>query len=368
MDSNRVYEVALSLVKGVGPAIAKKLISDFGSAEAIFNASKKDLEQVSGVGKCLTSQLKPEVLLPMAEKELLFLEKKGGSLLFYEDADFPFRLKECTDHPIVLYKKGRMDLNVPRVIGIVGTRKMTQYGRACIERILEDLSKLFPDLLVVSGLAHGVDGCVHRTAMELGLPTVGVLGHGLNMIYPAEHKGLSDRMQECGGLLTEFHSKGLVHRKNFVSRNRIIAGMCDVILVIESGARGGAMLTAGFADSYNRDVCAIPGKVTDLYSKGCNLLIKTHRATMVEDANDIVELMNWREEKVEKKNVSLTLLMELTERERLVVNALEMMGEVQLNVLSRKLQMPIGDLSSLLFEMEMKDLLFSSPGGMYGLK
>ena len=362
------YQIALTMVKGVGPLTARKLVSALGDVPSIFKTPLRQLEAIPGVGHTLALQIKEDGLIARAERELQFLDKVGGRLLFFSDADFPQRLKECEDHPILLYAKGKMNLNEQRVLGVVGTRKMTAYGRTQVEDILSDLRSKFPDLLVVSGLAYGVDGCAHRKSVELGLQTVGVVGHGLDMIYPAEHRGLAERMMQKGGVLTEYHSHCLVNRKNFVSRNRIIAGVSDVILVVESGEKGGALLTAEFANSYNREVCAIPGRVNDVYSEGCNQLIKTNKAAMVECAQDIIDLMNWERNKEEKDPIQLSLFMDLSERERLVVQALEIEGKMQLNALSRKLQMPVGELSSILFEMEMKDLVVSEPGGVYGLR
>lgn len=368
MNSDLKYPIALTMVKGVGPAIARKLISTFGGAKAVFDASRKELESIPNVGKLIVSQIKNEGLIEQSERELLFTKKVGGRVLYYEDSEYPTRLKDCDDHPIVLYQKGNMNLNEARVIGIVGTRRMTSYGKCNVESIVEDLHSKYPDLLIVSGLAHGVDGCAHRKAVDLGMQTVGVVGHGLNMVYPAEHRSLSEKMMMNGGLLTEYHSHCVVDRKNFVSRNRIIAGMCDIILVVESGAKGGALLTAEFANSYNRDVGAIPGRVNDSYSIGCNDLIKTNQATMIESADDILELMNWNENVVFKQSVQLSAYMNLTEKERLIISALELEGKMQLNVLARKLQMPMADLSAMLFELEMEDFVVSSPGGVYGLK
>lgn len=370
MNPDLKYKVALTMVKGVGPLIAKKLISSFGNAEMIFRSSRKSLEAVPGVGGILAEQIKKPGLLERAERELSFMDKIGGDVVCFEDPDYPNRLRDCEDLPIVLYRKGSMKVNANRVLGVVGTRKMTSYGKKMVEEILEGLACRFPDLLVISGLAYGVDGCAHRKAVELGLPSIGVVGHGLDMLYPAEHRTLANRLMQNGGLLSEFHSKSIIDRKNFVSRNRIIAGMSDVVLVVESGMKGGALLTAEFANSYNRDVCAVPGRVGDIYSMGCNQLIKSNRAVMVESSDDIIELMNWDAEQESKGKVpvAISTLLNLTEKERLVVSALEIEDKMQVNHMSRKLQISMGELSSLLFEMEMRDLVMSLPGGVYTLK
>ncbi len=362
------YDIALSMVKGIGSVLNRRLVAAFGSPEAVFKASVRELERIQGLGETLAAQIKEDGLIARAEQEIAFLEKAGGDVVCLDDENYPKRLRECEDAPLLFYKKGKMTLESPHCIGIVGTRKMTQYGKSMISRVLEDLSQKVQDCLIVSGLAYGVDGMAHRTALDLGLQTIGVVGHGLDMIYPAAHRSLAERMLENGGLLTEFHSHCKVDRKNFVSRNRIIAGLCDVVWVVESGEKGGALLTADFADSYNRDVCATPGRVGDYYSLGCNNLIKTNKATWVDCADDIVQLMNWDKKEPKKQPIQLSLFMELSENERLVVQALEIDGKMQLNTLARKLQMSIGALSPLLFEMEMKDLLTSYPGSVYELK
>lgn len=360
--------IALTMARGVGPVLARRLISTLGSAKNVIETPQRKLEMVPGVGSVLAEAIKQPNLLDCANRELDFLAKVGGKAICDVEADYPKRLKECEDCPIVLYQKGNMHLEEKHVLGVVGTRKMTAYGRTHINNVLKELSERVPDLLIVSGLAHGVDGAAHRCALELGVQTVGVVGHGLNMIYPAEHRGLSERMMANGGMLTEFHSHSSVDRKNFVSRNRIIAGLCDVIWVVESGEKGGALLTADFADSYSREVCALPGRVGDLYSIGCNNLIKKNRAVMVENADDIIQMMNWDQKAHKKEAVQLSLFMDLTERERLVVQVLEIEGRMQVNQMVRKLQLPMNELSSLLFDLEMKDVVCSFPGGVYGLK
>ncbi len=359
--------IALTMARGVGPVLARRLISTFEGAKNVLETPQRKLEMVSGVGTVLAESIKHPNLMDYAKRELDFLAKVGGKAVCDVEADYPKRLKECEDCPIVLYRKGSMHLEEKCVIGVVGTRKMTTYGRIHINGILKELSEKVPDLLIVSGLAHGVDGTAHRCALDLGLQTVGVVGHGLNMIYPAEHRGLAERMFANGGLLTEFHSHSSVDRKNFVSRNRIIAGLCDVIWVVESGEKGGALLTADFADSYSREVCALPGRVGDLYSIGCNELIKKNRAVMIENADDIIQMMNWDQKTQKKEAVQLSLFMDLTERERLVVQALEIEGRMQVNLMVRKLQLPMNELSSILFDLEMKDVVCSFPGGIYGL-
>lgn len=367
-ESMLKYKIALSMVRGVGLLTYKKLISVFGDDESVFKASRKALSSVPGVGEAILEQIAAKKVLEWAEEELEFLYKTGGYVIAMEDNKFPYRLKECNDHPILMYAKGEICMDVKRVIGIVGTRKMTPYGRALCEEILTDLVQNHPEILVVSGLAYGVDGCAHRKALELGAQTIGVVGHGLDMIYPAAHRELANKMCNQGGILTEFHTRSLVDRKNFVSRNRIIAGLSDVVLVVESGEKGGALLTAEFANSYNREVCALPGRVGDLFSVGCNNLIKSNAAVMVESAQDIERLMNWDAKINSSSSMMYELFPDFTPDQQRVVDYLKEHGKSQINAMTRELDFPYSALSSLLFEMEMQDWVVSFPGGIYELR
>lgn len=367
-ESQLKFKIALSMVRGVGLSTYKRLTEIFGNEEEVLNASAKSLSKLPGIGDAIVEQLKHPQLLERAKKELDYLRKSNGFVVHFDDEAFPYRLKECDDHPIFLYGKGEMQWDERRVIGIVGTRKMTPYGKTHCEEILTQLANNHPNLLVVSGLAYGVDACAHRKAMELGLQTIGVVGHGLDMIYPASHKDLATRMMNKGGILTEFHSHSLVDRKNFVSRNRIIAGLCDVVLIVESGEKGGALLTAEFGNSYNREVCAIPGRVGDSYSKGCNNLIKRNEAAMIENAEDIEKLMNWDTKQVLTSGMMYDLFPTLSEEQQKVVDYLREKGKSQINIMTRELNFSYSTLSSLLFEMEMQDWVLSYPGGIYDLR
>lgn len=367
MESKIIYQIALSMAKGVGIHTIKKLCAAVGDESAIFQCSAKELEAIPGIGPATTQAILDPELIKSAEKELSTLERHGGRAIAQGDKAYPERLCECVDAPYVLYSKGKMEMNAPHVIGIVGTRKMTHYGKAICEEILSHLAEKHPDLLVVSGLAYGVDGCAHKKAVELGLSTIGVVGHGLDILYPVKHRTLAERMMQDGGIVTEYRTKCVVDRKNFVSRNRIIAGLCDVILVIESGEKGGALFTAEFANSYNRDICAIPGRIGDTYSAGCNKLIKTHMATMVESAEEIDKLMNWDVVSPAKQVMNISQFMELSERERIIVEALQLESTMDMNQLVRKTQISFKELSSLLFDMEMKELVRSAPGNRYSL-
>lgn len=367
MDSEIMYQIALTMAKGVGVHTIKKLVSSLGSERKVFECSRKELESIPGIGAAIAKNIKDPLILKQAEKEIHFLEKAGAKAIPFNSEAYPNRMRECVDAPYILYCKGEMKMNSDHVIGVVGTRKMSSYGKTNCEEIITSLAHKHPDLTVISGLAYGVDGCAHKKAVELGIQTIGVVGHGLDMLYPARHRALSYKMMERGGVVTEFRAKCIVDKKNFVSRNRIIAGMCDVILVVESGEKGGALFTAEFANSYDKDVCAIPGRIGDIYSAGCNKLIKNHQATMVENAEDIEQLMNWDITEAKQPGINISRFMQLTDQERIIVEALQMGDKMDMNQIVRKTQIPFGQLSSLLFDMEMKDIVCSAPGNMYFL-
>lgn len=367
MESQLLYQIALTMAKGVGTHTIKNLVSALGDEASVFKTSPKALASIPSIGATLSQNLSDPELLKQAEKELDFLSKAGGEAIVLSDPRYPQRLKECTDAPYVIYTKGKMDLNPKRAIGIVGTRKMTNYGKSICEEIVTQLAEKHPDIQIISGLAYGVDGCAHKKAVEKGISTIGVVGHGLDILYPVKHRPLAEKMLLNGGIVTEHRNHCHIDRKNFISRNRIIAGMCDVILVIESGEKGGALFTAEYANSYNRDVCAIPGRIGDTYSAGCNRLIKEHQATMVEYAEEIEKLMNWDITEPKKATLSITQFMELSEQERIIVEALQLEDNMDINGLVRKTQIAFGTLSSLLFDMEMKEILRSAPGNRYFL-
>lgn len=368
MEQEITYQIALTLAKGVGIHTIKKLVNHFGTEEAIFHSSFKELEAVPGIGPAIAKSLKDPQIVKQAEKEVKFLQKTGGETAVLGSNEYPKRLMDCPDAPYVLYTQGEMDMNGSHAIGIVGTRKMTNYGRSLCEEIITDLGQKYPDLTIISGLAYGVDGCAHKKAVEMGLQTIGVIGHGLDTLYPAKHKTLSEKMKRNGGIVTEFRSHCLIDRKNFVSRNRIIAGMSDVVLIVESAEKGGALFTAEFANSYNRDVCAIPGRAGDTYSRGCNNLIKNNLATMVESAEDIERLMNWDVQESNRPAMNITQFMELTDQEKIIVETLQLEEKMEMNQIVRKSQIPFGQLSSILFDMEMKNLVGSAPGNVYFLQ
>jgi DNA processing protein len=362
-------EIALTFIPNVGPQMAKNLIAYCGSAEAVFKSPKAKLVKVPGIGEQrAVSILGNKDAFKKAEEELKFISDFKIKTLFFTSADYPARLKECNDAPLILYYKGNADLNAARILAIVGTRNITEYGKEVTKQIVKDLSDT--DILITSGLAYGVDIHAHNASLEFGLNNIGVLGHGLNRIYPEQHRNTAKKMVEQGGLLTEFSSQDDFTPHNFPQRNRIVAGMSDATLVIESAKKGGALITANIANSYNREVFAVPGKTTDKFSTGCNFLIKTYKAQIVESAKDILEAMNWDEvinKKGKKKSAQTKLNIALSKDEQKIYSLLKEGDEIEIDKLVAMSEMPSGKLAEVLLEMEMNDLIHSLPGKRYRL-
>ena len=366
MTEKTIYQIGLTMINGVGDILARNLLTVLGDAEAVFAEKREALEKIPGIGRTIAAEIKSADVLLRAEKELAFAEKNGISLYFLNDSRYPERLRECADAPVLFYLKGNADLSVAHVISIVGTRRISSYGEELTERFLADLSKVFPDVLVMSGLAYGVDICAHRNALKCGLPTVGVLAHGLDRIYPPMHRSTAVEMLAQGGLLTDFPSGTNPDRQNFVRRNRIVAGLSEATIVVESAEKGGSLITADIAFSYGRDVYTFPGRVYDMNSKGCNRLIQQNKAGLITCANDFISAMRWD---VEKKKEALPRQTQLlfpdnTEADK-IVRFLATHKEAHVNELSIALNLPVHQLSSLLFELEMDGLIKSLPGSIY---
>jgi DNA processing protein len=306
-----------------------------------------------------------------AEYELKYMEEHSIRALTLNDDDYPKRLLECPDAPIILYYSGNCDLNMSKVISIVGTRQITQYGQDIIRHYIADLRRHCPNMLIVSGLAYGVDINAHRQALENGYPTVGVLAHGLDQIYPYRHKETAEKMLRHGGLLTEFMTQTNADKANFVRRNRIVAGMADAVILVESAAKGGGLITAEIAQSYDRSVFAFPGNVNAEFSIGCNNLIRDNGAGLISNANDFVKAMEWQDEAILKQaiadGIERSLFPDLTPEEEKIVNFLQKNNDLQLNILSVKTGIPIGQLTAFLFQLEMKGIVKPLAGGMYHL-
>ena len=362
MTNQKLYEIALTLLPGIGYVNGKKLVAYCGGAEAVFCEKKKALMQISGIGEATVKCIVSQKVLQRAEEEMDFIEKHDVKPLFYLDQDYPKRLQHCHDSPMMLYYKGNADLNAEKAIGIVGTRNITDYGRYVVERIVEDLSS--DNILIISGLAYGVDAVAHRAALKYNLATVGVLGHGMQTIYPAENRKLSTNMLEKGGILTEYVSGTQPERENFPMRNRIVAGMVDCLVVVESALKGGAMITADIANSYDREVFAIPGKIGDLYSEGCNQLIKTNKANLITSAVDIRYVMRWD---VETKVVAkqMRLFRDFSEDEKKVMDVFANNNVVHLDDIIVGTDLSPSKIASILLSLEFDGVLTALPGKRY---
>lgn len=360
-----LHQIALTFIKSIGPVTAKNLLAYCGSAEAVFSASKKQLLQIPGIGEKTVEAILATDALLRAEEELAFVQKHGIEVLFFSEPNYPKRLKNCYDAPILLYFKGNADLNQQRIISIVGTRNATEYGRNLCKQLCEVLAPY--NVLVVSGLAYGVDVAIHKECLANQMPTVGVLGHGLDRLYPQVHKAVAQKMVLNGGLLSEFPILTNPDRQNFPQRNRIIAGLADVTVVIEASIKGGALITAEIANSYNKDVYAFPGRTNDAYSEGCNFLIKTNRAGLINHPKDLIYYLGWDDELPKKKTqVQASLQLSLTTNEQKVVDALHN-GQLSIDELALATQMQQSKLAIVILTLEMQGIIVSLPGKIYKL-
>ena len=358
-----LYSIALTKIKGIGPRTARSIINHTDSLEDFFSYSKKDLMQIPGIRESIASAICNKSYMEACEKELAFIEKHRIQALWIEADNYPNRLRQCDDAPLLLYYKGTSDLNAAKVISIVGTRHATAYGQRLCEDFIEQL-RGDNDILIVSGLAYGIDAHAHRLALKNHIPTVAVLGHGLDRIYPASHRDLASRMLDQGGLLTEFSSNTLPERTNFPMRNRIIAGIADVTIVVEAAIKGGALITAEMANGYNRDVCAFPGSIYDKSSDGTNYLIKTNRAHMIRHAEDLAYLMNWEIRK-ETTSRQLQLPFKLDKEQEAVFNLINEAKQLGIDQLIERLKWPPSKLALVLLELEMQSLIHALPGKIY---
>lgn len=364
--NNLHYHIALSFIPGVGANIAKTLISYCGSAEAIFRQPKSHLLKIPGIGKKLVHAIQQTKTLQMAEKEMAFVDKNKVRVLLYSDKSYPQRLKHCSDAPLLLYQKGDLSLNAPRIIAVVGTRKATNYGKQFLHQLLKEMQQ--DNVVIVSGMALGIDGCAHTKALDNGLGSIGILGHGLQTIYPHQHRNLAKRMlAEGGSLLAECNSQEPMVPGNFPRRNRVIAGMSDAVLVVESDVKGGSIITAELANSYNRDVFALPGRYKDSYSRGCNALIKNHIAQLVENAADIRYYLGWENTTSKPKVVQRELQINLNANEEKIVSLLREKDSLPEDILSASSSIKRSELANILLELELKGIILSLPGNAYCL-
>jgi len=358
-----LYQIGIGLIPQIGDVRAKKLIAYCGGVEAVFKEKKRFLLKIPGIGKTAVNEITSQNVLSRAEKEIEFIEKHHIKPLFYLDEDYPHRLKHCDDGPIMIYYKGNAGLNKPKMLAIVGTRSATEYGKLMCRQIAAELSVY--DVVVVSGLAYGIDTAAHKAALDNKLQTIAVLGHGLDTIYPATNKELARKIINQGGLITEFLSETKPDRENFPQRNRIIAGMSDAVIVVEAAERGGALITAEIALSYNRDVLAIPGAVNQQYSKGCNKLIKLNKAALIESAKDIIYCLGWDLKDENKKNIQKQMFIELKPDEEMLINILKEKKSMAIDEISYKSQLPISKVATILLELEFKNLVSALPGKLF---
>jgi len=364
MNQQLLYHIALTAIPNIGAITAKKLIAYCGSAEAVFNEKKRALEKVPGIGVVNTARIldhKNEALA-IAEQELLFIAKNKIKATCINDIDFPRRLTHCEDAPIVLFSQGGFDFNSQKIISIVGTRKATDYGKDFCEQLITSLRPHNP--LIVSGLAFGIDICAHKEAGKSGLSTIGVTAHGLDRLYPSQHKTVAKQMLNNGGLVSEFISGTKPDRENFPKRNRIVAGLADAIIVIESSKKGGSLITAELGNSYNRDVFALPGRITDTQSEGCNALIKQNKAHLLHSVKDLEYIMGWNAQESQKKTQQ-QLFVDLNIEEQLIFDILKKQDKINIDELALEAKLPMSKTASLLLELEFNNLVKSLPGKMY---
>lgn len=364
------YCIALTKVPHIGIRGAKRLYESIGSAKDIFKFRKELPDKIPDLNKKVTEWLDCPEAFSIVEKELKFISDKHIQYYLLNEEDFPSRFKDCDDSPIILFSKGNIKLNVPHVLNIVGTRRATDYGKQFCNSFVRELKTLCPDITIVSGLAYGIDISAHRAALENDIPTIGVLAHGLDRIYPSLHRNTAIKMLEKGGLLTEFISGTNPDAFNFVSRNRIIAGISDATVVVESASKGGSLITADISESYHRDCFAVPGRNSDEYSIGCNRLIHDNKAAILCDAEDFVKAIGWNDPTKEKKKIKIVqrdFFPSLSGEEQLIVKLLDERGNLQINTLAVETNIPIYRISSYLFELEMKGVIRTLAGGVYQL-
>lgn len=363
LTSELYYTLALLKAEGVGDVVAKKLIQHCGSAENVFQSKKKELLSIDGIGTVLLKNLNNKSIFDDAQAELDFIQKEGIIVHSFKDETYPEKLKYCFDSPTLLFSSGEIQMNKQPIISIVGTRQITSYGTAFCKQLIEDIAPLNP--IIVSGFAYGVDIVAHQTAIEHNLQTIGVLAHGLNQIYPKQHKKFVAKMEQNGGFFTEFWHTSNPDKENFVKRNRIVAGMAEATIVIESAEKGGSLITATLANDYNRDVFAVPGRVGDKFSAGCINLIKTQRAHLLTSAADLIYIMNWQLQPQKSKPVQKQLFVSLEEDEQKVYDYLFQKGKELMDIIAIECDFPVYKISSILLNLELKGVIRPLPGKLF---
>jgi DNA processing protein len=366
MYPDLVYKISLTLIPNIGPVQAKLLLQHC-EAEEIFHAKKTFLEKIEGIGPVRAQSIKKFSDFKRAEEEISFIEKYKITPLFVTDENYPKRLLNCYDSPTLLYYRGDANLNASRMVAVIGTRNNTDYAKQVTEKLVKELAG--SNATVVSGLAFGVDAIAHKAALKNSLPTIGVLAHGLSQIYPAAHSLLArDMLKQGGGLLTEFSSQTKPDKHNFPNRNRVVAGMTDATIVIETALKGGSMITAELANNYNKDVFAIPGKITDLKSAGCNNLVKNNKAILVADLKDIVCTLGWQEKnRKPARNRQKQLFIELSPDEKIITAILKEKDATHIDELNGKSGLSSSAVAAAVLNLELQNVVLSLPGKLYQL-
>ena len=364
MNNDLVYKIALTMINGVGVVQAKQLMEHFGTAEQIFKAKKKELSLLEGIGEMRARQIKDFSNFNEAETEMDFCEKHHIQTVFLTDINYPQRLLNCYDSPTLLYYRGTADLNSSKIISIIGTRNNTEYGKQITEKFIEDMQA--QNLVILSGLAFGIDAIAHKAALQNNVATIGVLAHGLDSIYPSQHTALAKEIILNGGLLTEFRKNTSPDKHNFPKRNRIVAGMSDATLVIETAVKGGSMITAELAYNYNRDVFAVPGKLTDSKSAGCLKLIQQNKAVVFTDAEEFMLSMGWQQKKMPAKK-QRELFIELNDDEKIIVALLQEKELVNIDELYIRSALSSSSVAAAILNLELNNVVLALPGKMYKL-
>jgi len=365
MDDTLLYQIALTLIPRIGPVQAKILVDHFGSAASVFKARKEELDKLDGIGEVRASSIRHFKNFKKAEEEILFIERYKIQPLFLTDDCYPKRLLNCYDPPTILFYRGNANLNTSKIVAVIGTRSNTEYGKHITEKLIADLSR--QEVLVVSGLAFGIDAIAHKASLKNGLSTVGVLAHGLHTIYPEQHASLAKTIVKNGGLLSEFKSNIKPDKHNFPNRNRIVAGMSDAVIVVETGIKGGSMITAELANSYNKDVFAFPGRSTDMVSAGCNQLIKTNKAMLITDAQQLLEIMGWENKKTSRSKVQKELFIELSADEKIVYDILKLSSYTHIDEINMKSGISSSRVAAAILNLEIKNIIAVMPGKRYWL-
>lgn len=364
-----VFRMAFADIRGMGYELAQRILDVIPSEKDFFSIPERELKALTGSRSKVYERKYRDEMLRKAEKELQFVQEKNIKVVYYTDDDYPRRLANASDAPILLYTIGQCNLNAKHVISVVGTRRSTHYGAQFCDRLVSDLSTMLAgEVIIVSGLAYGTDINAHRAALKYNVPTVGVQACGLNKIYPAEHRNDAAHIVQTGGaIVSDYTSQDEIHRGNFLARNRIIAALSDCTVVVESANKGGSLVTANIAASYSRDVFALPGRVTDEFSKGCNRLILNNQAAAITCAEDLIRAMRWESKEIPVQGKELELFPQLTAEQQSIVDFLRKQGDLHINDLANSLNVPIYRLMASLVELDTKGIISTLPGCRYTL-